>query len=223
VNVTIEARALVPDTLYSYRIAAESESGAGSERKQSHGVGSQEATFTTAPAPTLSAETGGVSALGATSATIAGTVQPDGVPATYAFELGVYDGASTQYGVVYSGAAPASEGAVPESLALTGLQPGTTYAYRIVVESRYIDNAVHAIYGAPRTFTTAGLPALIEVPATLALLPTPKCPPGCFEVPAKEAKHPKKHHKRGRKAHHKARHKVKGAHRQIHRKGRGRR
>ena len=98
---------------------------------------STEGTFTTGPAPVPRAATGVPSAVGTTSATISGTVDPDGQPATYSFELGVYNGASTQYGVVFSGPAGAEAVPVGESLAITGLQPGTTYAYRIEIASGY--------------------------------------------------------------------------------------
>ena len=102
-----------------------------------------------------------------------GRSTPGGLPATYAFELGVYEGAGTQYGIVFSG--PAGTGSVPveETLALSGLAPGTTYAYRITVSSGYVPNASHTLAGAASTFTTAGLPGVLQAPAPLVMLAIP--------------------------------------------------
>lgn len=54
------------------------------------------------------------------------------------------------------------------SLKLTGLQPGTTYAYRIEISSGYGTS-----YGVPVTFTTAGLPTALASPTPLGMLPIP--------------------------------------------------
>jgi hypothetical protein len=167
---TLEATALQPATTYRYRLfAVNAVNGAHQTAvNETGGLPLPEGTFKTAPAPVPQAVTGAYSALSATSANISGTVNPDGQPATYAFEMGIYNGEATQYGVVFSG--PASASAVPleESLALTGLQPGTTYAYRIVVKSGY-----GTAFGATVTFTTAGLPEVLVVHAVLAQLPVP--------------------------------------------------
>jgi hypothetical protein len=132
-----------------------------------------EGSFTTGAAPSPRAETGGAGAVGATSATVTGMVDPDGLPATYAFELGIDEGAGTQYGIVFS--ASAGSGSVPigEALALTGLQPGTTYAYRITVSSGYINNPAHTLLGASATFTTLGLASVLSLPAVLAQVSVP--------------------------------------------------
>ena len=57
---------------------------------------------------------------------------------------------------------------VEEALPLTGLQPGTTYAYRIAVASSYGTS-----YGATMTFTTTGLPAVLVEPTVLPQVPIP--------------------------------------------------
>ena len=93
---------------------------------------------------------------------------PEGQPATYAFELGVYAGAGTQYGTAFRGSVSASGTLVEESLGLSGLQPGTTYAYRITVSSGYGQAT-----GATQTFTTEGLPSVLSVPGALAMLSVP--------------------------------------------------
>lgn len=179
IGATLEVGNLVPGTVYHYRLSAESENTGKTEKLASRGEGQQEGSFTTAPAPLVAAQTGVASAVAATSAVVTGTVNPEGQPATYAFELGVYQGASTQYGVVFSGQAGAASAPVEESLPLTGLLPGTTYAYRVKIASGYGEATGEALL-----FTTAGLPAVLEVPSPLPLLavpsiafPTPVIPP----------------------------------------------
>lgn len=168
IATTLEATGLQPATLYYYRLSAESENTAKTEARVATGP---EASFTTAPAPVPSAETGGYTALTPTGAIISGRIDPDGLPASYSFELGVYNPAGTQYGTVFTG--PAGSSASQRSLQLTGLQPGTTYSYRIVVSSGYINNATHTIQGAPNTFTTPGVPSVLTVPVPPPLLALP--------------------------------------------------
>lgn len=172
IPTTMEASGLQPDTSYHYRLVANNEHVVGGEVQGGEARGA-EGTFTTAPAPVPSTETGAASAVSATGATVTGMVNPDGLPATYAFELGVYEGASTQYGVVFSGAAGTSIIPMKETLALTGLQPGTTYAYRIALSSGYVRNELHTLRGAPATFTTGGQASVLALPAQLAQLPVP--------------------------------------------------
>jgi hypothetical protein len=165
VGATLEATGLQPATAYHYRLFAESENTAKTERHQSVGP---EGSFTTAPAPVPTATTGTPSGVGTTSATISGTVDPDGQPATYTFELGVYAGAQTQYGVLLSGSAGASTAPVGKSFMLTGLQPATTYAYRITIASGYGKAQGEAV-----TFTTEGVPSILTSTLPPVLLPLP--------------------------------------------------
>lgn len=161
VPITQEATGLQPGTVYHYRLVATNEHAQTSE--------SPEGTFTTGPPVTPQAITGGTSAITATSALIGGEVDPDGQPATYLFELGIYNGTSTQYGVVSSGSAGGSASLVSETLQLAGLQPGTTYAYRIRIESGY-----GGMVGETHLFTTEGLPAILSIPSVLSTLATPQ-------------------------------------------------
>ncbi len=178
-GVTQEAAGLRPGTLYHYRLFAESENAGKTGKLASIGA---EATFTTASGVTVEALTGGTGSITTTSALVSGSVNPGGQPASYAFELGVYAGAATQYGTVFSG--PVAAGAaVEESLALTGLQPGTTYAYRVRISSGY-----GTAYGAAATFTTAGLPSVLVLPTPLAMLAVPSI---AFPVEAKASEPPK--------------------------------
>jgi len=176
IGTTLEVSGLQPGTTYRYRLCAENAAGDASGE-----IGEGE--FTTAPSPVPVAVTGGYSAVGTTSATITGAVNPDGQSATYTFELGVYSGAATQYGVVLSGPAGADTALTPESFVLSGLQAGTTYAYRISVKSGYGESV-----GAPVTFTTTGLPAALSPGAVLPQLAVPKINFPKPEVPAVKCK-----------------------------------
>ncbi len=172
IGTTVELTGLAPSTTYAYRLVATNEYEEGGQTHQERTVGAQ-ATFTTAPVPVPAAETGGYTALSSTGALIAANVSPNGVPTSYAFEVGVYEGAATQYGIVFSGSAGAGVEAVPVSYQLTGLQPGTAYAYRLTISSGFIQSPSHTLQGASVVFTTPGLPAAIAAPASLPLLGTP--------------------------------------------------
>ncbi len=165
-GATAEIIELQSAKAYEYRLFAENENTAKTEKRASISAPS---TLVTAAAPAPRASTGGTSAVTATGALISGSVNPDGTPATYTFELGVYHGTETHYGVVSSG--PIGEGTTPveETLALTGLQPGTTYAYRIAIKSGHGEETP----GASMIFTTQGLPAIIETPTPLPMLALP--------------------------------------------------
>jgi hypothetical protein len=167
VGTTQEVSGLAQMTIYSFRLVT--------EREGESPVIGPEGTFTTDSAPVLQASTGPASAVAATTAIISGTVDPSGEPASYAFELGVYQGAATQFGTVFSG----STGSAPvtEALGLSGLQPGRTYAYRITITSGF-----GTATGAPVTFTTLGLPSVIAEPIPLTMLAVPKI---AFPRPAK--------------------------------------
>ncbi|HEY5344389.1 MAG TPA: hypothetical protein VIJ66_12130 [Solirubrobacteraceae bacterium] len=159
---------LQPGTTYSYRLVADNEHEEAGHVLQGGETAGVEGHFTTGASPVPVAQTGLASGVGVGGATISGLADPDGQPAVYVFELGVYEGAGTHYGIVFSGSAGASSTPVAESLPLSGLQPGTIYAYRIVVKSGY-GEAV----GQTLTFTTEGLPAVLAVPAPLAMLAVP--------------------------------------------------
>jgi hypothetical protein len=163
----LEARDLKPATVYHYRLLASNEHLVAGKPEGGAATGTM-GSFTTGPAPVPQASSGPASAVGPTSATITGSVNPDGQPAVYTFEAGLYEGAATQYGVVYTATVGAATTAVPETVRLSGLQPGATYAYRIKITSGY-----GTAYGETLTFTTQGLPAVLTAPATPALLAIP--------------------------------------------------
>lgn len=153
-----EASGLQPVTTYHYRLVAVNEKG--QEAKGPEGQ------FTTAPSAKVQAATGTPSMISATGATVSGTVDPDGQAASYAFELGVYEGPETRYGVVILDST--SQTPTAESFAVSGLQPGTTYAYRIKIKSGYGE-----AMGEPVLFTTEGLPSVLALPASLGMLTVP--------------------------------------------------
>lgn len=107
-----------------------------------------------APAPSAphlpSAATGGVTTRTSSSATVAGGVDPDGLPATYIVEFG----RTTVYGRS-SATAPAGAGDsnVAVRATLTGLRARTIYHYRLVA----INSAGTAV-GTDRTFKTPAPP-----------------------------------------------------------------
>ena len=90
------------------------------------------------------------SAVTMTAATVNATINPNGIPASYHVDYG----ASTAYGV----STPTQEltaglVAQPVALALSGLQPGTTYHYRVVAS-----NSGGTTYGTDQLLTTATPP-----------------------------------------------------------------
>ncbi len=92
------------------------------------------------------ASTGVAKSIGKTTATVEGTVDPQGAAAGYFFEYGPTNeyGQSTSEAVAGSGTSNEAE-----SADLAGLQAETTYHYRIVAKS-----ADGISYGQDRTFTT---------------------------------------------------------------------
>ena len=94
--------------------------------------------------------TGGVSGRHSTSATLNGTVNPNGSATNYFFQWGT----TTGYGAV-SSTHSAGSGTSPVAVHTTAssLAPGTTYHYRLVAS-----NGAGTTMGADRTFTTTGHP-----------------------------------------------------------------
>jgi hypothetical protein len=164
---------LQPATEYHYRIVAVNAGGPTD--------GPDETFLTYAPYATApEALTAGTSALAATSVTLDGVLNPEGAETLYSFEYGT----TTSYGSVmpvpYASAGSAStERGVSQSV--TGLQPGTTYHYRLVA-----NNAGGTNYGDDQTVTTTGtspgggeaLPVVFPNFSSLSLAPTPPAQPG---------------------------------------------
>lgn len=106
--------------------------------------------------------TGAASSVAAISATVAGTVNPEGTETTYFFQYGLdttySTGCSTPPCSSPSTAAGSGELAVEASAGLTELQPNIIYHYRLVGTN----DSGGRTFGADKTFTTEG-----EAPAIL--------------------------------------------------------
>ncbi|HZL16123.1 MAG TPA: hypothetical protein VFG23_00130 [Polyangia bacterium] len=146
---------LMPGTTYHYRLVARNEEGTG------YG---QDETFTTVADQLPIVSTGPPSGISTSAATISGTVDPQEVQATYDFEYGT----DTAYGTQVSGTAFPQQGAQAVTLSLQGLQPGTTYHYRLVAS-----NPGGTAEGADQTFTTPGILDPLVFPVTAPLIGTP--------------------------------------------------
>jgi hypothetical protein len=123
--------------------------------------------FTTEPVAPITA-TGAATDAEETSVVINGTIDPAGLQTTYHFEYGL----TSAYGsrVPASIDADAGNGHAPRifSRTLKGLEPGTTYHYRLVAE-----NSIGATAGEDRSFTTL-TPGAIPVRAYEQVTPVDK-------------------------------------------------
>lgn len=103
-------------------------------------------------APTVT--TGGTSGANAESATLEGTVNPEGTHTAYHFEYGT----EATYGA-FSPEEEAGAGStdVPASFLVEGLQPNTTYHYRLTAA-----NSLGSSAGQDATFTTSSAPPTVD-------------------------------------------------------------
>ena len=105
-------------------------------------------TIATVPAAPIVA-TNAATNVTSSMATLHGTVDPLGQGSSYQFQLGTTTAYAFTQVVQSAGSGTA---ALPVSLSLTGLKPGTTYHYRLTA-----GNSVGSTAGPDRTFTTAVL------------------------------------------------------------------
>ena len=138
-NVTKSIYSLNPGTTYHYRLVAYNSDGTD------YG---QDRTFTTAQntdAPV--ATTQNATNVTESSATLHGSVTPNGLSTSYEFQYGT----STGYGQTSSsGSVSGSNSSTAVSRTITGLSPNTTYHFRLVAE-----NDLGYDLGGDRTFTTS--------------------------------------------------------------------
>jgi hypothetical protein len=116
--------------------------------------------FALAAPSALAASTPGVSTSGASSITfssaiLSGSVNPNGQITNYVFQYGTTAGYGGQTPL-----APAGNGTISIRLSqgVAGLQPGTTYHYRIVAAS-----SAGTSNGKDRTFKTASIPLSVQI------------------------------------------------------------
>jgi hypothetical protein len=132
---------LASGTTYHYRVVATN--GAGTSR-------GADGIFTTSAAP--AAVTGSATSVTTTSATLNGTVDPNGRATTWYFEYGT----STSYGTRTAAKDAGSGGsAAAVSAALANLARGRNYHYRLVASSD-----AGTSRGVDQTFATFGAPAV---------------------------------------------------------------
>jgi NHL repeat len=170
VPVDAQLSGLWPDTVYHYRLVAVNSLGLGlgSPACNTPGgiesVGADETFMTGTPSPPA-LETGGVSAITSSSATLSATVDPGGIATTYEFDLGT----DTTYGARVFGEETSSMTPLGVTVSVGGLQPGRTYHYRVVASSVY-----GASYGLDESFTTPTVPgSVLAAPVTPPLIAIP--------------------------------------------------
>ncbi len=141
VSATISG--LVPGTTYHYRLAATNASGT---------TNGADGVFTTSGSPVPAAVTGSATNLSASSATLDGTVNPNGRATTWHFEYG----ASTSYGS-NTPSQNAGSGTTPVNVSapLSGLRTGVVYHFRLVAT-----NSAGTGRGADHTFTLVAAPSV---------------------------------------------------------------
>lgn len=170
---------LKPGTTYHYALVATNVYGT---------VTGVDQTFTTSPPTPPTASTDGTVNVGHQTAILTGTIEPDGLPTIYEFQLG------TEAGVYYpqTFGSASGTGQQPVALELQALTPGATYHYRVVAT-----NQDGTSYGQDQTFTTESYPNPLTVPVSPALLPVaPATVTPTTKVAAKKpAKKPVKHKK----------------------------
>jgi len=149
VSATLEG--LTAGATYFFRLVGESEEGS------SYGLIRE---VTTAPA-VEKLSTGPVANLEPESATLTGSLAPNGFDTHYYFQWGT----STSYGNTTPeppGTDAGSEkGAITAQTDLSGLTPNTTYHYRLVGT-----NSFGTTFGADQKFTTSGPPRITAKPVT---------------------------------------------------------
>jgi hypothetical protein len=147
---------LSPGTTYHYRVVVSNSSGTSYGPDQ---------TLTTTPATPPLASTGPAGGVSATGVTLTGTVDPQGLPTSYVFEVGLDTGYG---GARLYGNAGSSTGEVQVTVGLQYLIPGTTYHYRLAATS--FDGTS---YGQDMQFTTPGVPPTVVQPAGAPLIASP--------------------------------------------------
>jgi DNA-binding beta-propeller fold protein YncE len=143
-----------PNTTYHAELVASNSEGTST---------GQEQTFTTGALVGPEASTGAAGEVTPYTATIAGTLNTNGIITSYHFDIG----SDTNYGAQIYGSAIFAQ-ATPITLGVQNLQPATTYHYRFVAS-----NPAGTVYGQDETFTTAGVPQAITAAYIPPLIAVP--------------------------------------------------
>ena len=142
VSVSVDISGLTSNATYHYRLVATNSAGT------SYGSDNE---FTADVSPKPEVTTGSASSVTASSATLNGTVNPNGASTTYYFQYGT----TTSYG---SSTTSTSAGSGSSSVSaigpVSGLICSTTYHYRLVAT-----NSAGTSYGSDKIFTTSDCPA----------------------------------------------------------------
>jgi hypothetical protein len=142
--VHAELSGLGSETLYHFRLVAKNANAALYPNDPAGTARGADRTFKTPSKPAISEEQ--AADVGFTEARLKAQVNPENSPTTYRFEWGT----DTTYGQSTAEIAIGSgEAAHPVSLALEGLNPGTTYHYRVVAT-----NTIGLSEGADHALTT---------------------------------------------------------------------
>ena len=154
-GVTRAITGLATGTTYHYRVKALNGFGT---------VYGADMTFTTG-STTPTATTDAATAVGATTATLNGTVNANNTTTTVTFEYGL----DTNYGLTAIAAQNPVSGSTDTAVSssLTTLAPNITYHYRVKAQ-----NTSNTVYGADMTFTTGSLPPTADTNAASAVSAT---------------------------------------------------
>jgi len=152
IGTTLEE--LNPGTTYHYTVIASNKIGSTT---------GPDATFTTLPGTSPTANTGTATGVNEVSATLGGSIDTRGLQTVEQFEFG-----TTPYaGALQPATVMSSSGTVDSvSASESSLLPGTTYYYRVLAS-----NQDGASYGAEQSFTTNSFPAVLTVTATPPEIP----------------------------------------------------
>jgi hypothetical protein len=160
-EVSANLSGLVPDTTYHFRLVTTTNGGTDYSPDETL------TTYTTAPA----VSTGQATSVGSSTATLGGSLDPQGAATSYWFEYGTTPNYSTSIPV------PSADAGAPDRFesvtqVITGLTASTTYHFRLVT-----NNAGGTAYGADETFTTAPpAPAAGTSPVPSVSAPTVSLP-----------------------------------------------
>ncbi len=150
-------------TVYHYRFVATNGTGT---------TNGPDGTFETEAPKLPIIESEGSAQVTQTTATITATVNPNGLQTSYILEVGTEVEGQILYTPSFGEVGSEAIG-VPLVFGLSGLQPGTTYHYRIVAQ-----NEDGTVFGADQTFATPGFPAVIIPPPPVQIIPTTLPPTG---------------------------------------------